>query len=257
MDCASCAKTIEQGVAQLDGIEEVRVNFTTETLEGRGTVGHDALRARVEQLGYGIVETPRARQPVARRSFFEFAWSHIPTRRALVGGAAALATLPFVLTRVAGDIGVLADAVYWIVIAIVGFPIATKGWRALAFGRRMTIEALMSLAVIGAVAIGAPGEAVTVIVLFAIGEALEAYSATRSRDAIHQLLKLAPNTATVVEAHAEGGGAHRHLSKRSVNDLVIGDRIVICRVEMISVNDDRRARGQRSQSLFDVRSVGV
>src|SRR5690606_5508373 len=88
MDCASCAKTIEKGIEDLDGIAEVRVNFTTETIEGRGRVSADALRQRVEALGYRIVDaqTP-ARPPAAPaglRGFVAFLWRQPTLRLALV-----------------------------------------------------------------------------------------------------------------------------------------------------------------------------
>ncbi|MGB7213428.1 MAG: cation transporter, partial [Gammaproteobacteria bacterium] len=38
MDCASCATTLERGLAELDGVDDVHVSFTTETIDGRGRV---------------------------------------------------------------------------------------------------------------------------------------------------------------------------------------------------------------------------
>jgi Cd2+/Zn2+-exporting ATPase len=53
----------------------------------------------------------------------------------------------------------------------------------------------MTLAAIGALLIGATGEAVTVILLFMLGEALEAYSAERARDSLRSLMALQPQEA--------------------------------------------------------------
>jgi Cu+-exporting ATPase len=53
MTCAACANRIQRGLAKLDGVEEVRVNFAN----GRATVVHrgtdvDEMRGVIERLGY-------------------------------------------------------------------------------------------------------------------------------------------------------------------------------------------------------------
>jgi Cd2+/Zn2+-exporting ATPase len=83
------------------------------------------------------------------------------------------------------------------VIVLAGYPIANKG-RALLVGRQVTIDLLMSIATLGALLIGEIGEAATVILLFAIGEALEGYTAERARRSLRSLLSLTPDQAHVL-----------------------------------------------------------
>ena len=64
----------------------------------------------------------------------------------------------------------------------------------------LNINALMSIAVSGAVLTGHWGEAAMVMVLFSIAELIEAKSLEHARKEIHGLLALAPDTATVREA---------------------------------------------------------
>ena len=72
----------------------------------------------------------------------------------------------------------------------------------------------MAIAAIGAIAIGETGEAVTVILLFMLGEALEAYSAERARDSLRTLMSLQPQEATVLEAHSDAHDhGHEHTSE--------------------------------------------
>jgi Zn2+/Cd2+-exporting ATPase len=232
MDCASCAKTIERGVKDLDGIGDVRVNFTTEMLEGRGDVAVAALRERVEALGYRLVDDTAAadRPPEAPKGlggFLTFLWQQPGLRVAALLGVAALATVPLELGADPA-LGTLADVVRWAVIAIVGYPIARRGVGSLIYARRITIDLLMTTAAVGAVAIGASGEAATVVLLFTLGEALESYSAARSRASLGGLLGLRPDEATVVTEHAAGDGdAHRHYVVRAVADLAPGDRVLV------------------------------
>jgi Cd2+/Zn2+-exporting ATPase len=83
-------------------------------------------------------------------------------------------------------------------VAIVGggLPTLRKGWIALRHAT-MNINLLMSLAVVGAIAIGEWPEAAMVVVLFAIAELIEAHSLDRARNAIRELMAMAPDTATI------------------------------------------------------------
>ena len=99
MDCASCAKTIERAVTELDDVDEVRVNFTSETMEGSGRASAETLRKRVDALGYRLIEpssvTPaRPGTPTGLPGFVRFLWRHTETRIALVLGLVVLATIP-------------------------------------------------------------------------------------------------------------------------------------------------------------------
>ncbi|HEX7082078.1 MAG TPA: cation-translocating P-type ATPase [Gammaproteobacteria bacterium] len=205
MDCASCAKTIEQGLKAVDGVDEVRVNFTTETVEGSGCVSPSALRERVEALGYRLADdgppAPSAGEPTGPAGFLLFLWRQRNLRIALGLGVAVLATAPLGLVGAAGS---AVDLLRWAVIAIVGYPIARRGIGSLLYARRVTIDLLMTAATIGAAAIGASGEAVTVVLLFTLGEALEAYSAARSRASLGSLLALRPDDAVVIRDDARG-----------------------------------------------------
>ena len=71
-----------------------------------------------------------------------------------------------------------------------------KGWIALK-NLNLNINALMSIAVTGAVLIGQWPEAAMVMVLFTLAELIEAHSLDRARNAIGSLMQLTPDTATV------------------------------------------------------------
>ncbi|SAL77815.1 heavy metal translocating P-type ATPase [Caballeronia peredens] len=74
-----------------------------------------------------------------------------------------------------------------------------KGWVAIR-NLNLNINALMSIAVTGALALGQWPEAAMVMVLFTIAELIEARSLDRARNAIEGLMNLAPETATVRQA---------------------------------------------------------
>ena len=56
MDCADCALSLERSLAQIKGVEQVNVNYTTGFLEANGSFDPQDLIKRVEALGYKIAE---------------------------------------------------------------------------------------------------------------------------------------------------------------------------------------------------------
>ncbi len=82
---------------------------------------------------------------------------------------------------------------------LAGFDVYKKGLTALLHGR-LNINALMTVAVTGAVAIGQWPEAAMVMALYAVAEAIEARAVDRARNAIKGLLEMAPEEAAVRQA---------------------------------------------------------
>jgi len=93
----------------------------------------------------------------------------------------------------------LGLAVAAVAIALAGFDVYKAGLRALRRGR-LNIDALMTVAVTGAFAIGQWPEAAMVMALYAIAEAIEARAVGRARNAIQKLLDLAPDVASLRQA---------------------------------------------------------
>jgi Zn2+/Cd2+-exporting ATPase len=79
---------------------------------------------------------------------------------------------------------------------VAGRPIALRAFRDLSV-RRIGIEALVTIAVTGAVIIGELWEGAAVTFLFALGGALERATVGRTRQALARLFELAPDAATV------------------------------------------------------------
>jgi Zn2+/Cd2+-exporting ATPase len=112
----------------------------------------------------------------------------------------------------AGFAAIASEAVEWsglptwmaAVLALVavfacGITTYKKGWIAIRNGN-LNINALMSIAVTGALFLGQWPEAAMVMVLFTIAELIEAKSLDRARNAIRGLMQLTPERATVLQA---------------------------------------------------------
>ena len=114
------------------------------------------------------------------------------------GAAIALGSL---LGGVAGWRGG-AMASFALATVLGGSGIAVQAYR-LARARQLGIEALVSLAAIGALAIGSTWEAAVVTFLFQLGSVLETWSLGRTRRAVSALIALNPDTARVVRNGSE------------------------------------------------------
>lgn len=221
MDCSSCALKLEKGVQQLEGVQQVTVDFATSKLHIEGVIAPAVLYQRVQALGYALeTDTPsRSSQPPTIggiRGFWVYLQSRHETRLALMGGGLTLAV---VMLALAGMPLWVVNSLWVLAMAISAYPIARDGLNNLWINRDFNINLLMTIAAIGAVLIGEYLEAATVIFLFAIGEALEGYTTDRARNSMRSLVDLAPPYAI----RLEGGQEHQV----PVEHLQIGDRIVV------------------------------
>ncbi|MBL8702582.1 MAG: cadmium-translocating P-type ATPase [Alphaproteobacteria bacterium] len=134
----------------------------------------------------------------------------------LVLSTGVLLAAAFALSEIVPEIGrwgYLAAMVIGVV------PIARRAFALAQSGSPFSIEMLMSIAALGAVAIGATQEAALVVFLFAVGELLEGVAAGRARASIKALAGLVPRRALV-----EAAGAARDVP---VESLKIGDIVLV------------------------------
>jgi Cd2+/Zn2+-exporting ATPase len=245
MDCAGCARTLESGVASLPGVQSCEVNFTTERLRVRGDVSPTVVVQRVRDLGYEVVDSDDAAavviadapQPAdAATGFLRFMWERPDTRLALLG---VLLVIPgIVLHEVLGWEATWIDVLALLALALTIIPVARSAWRGLIFSRELNINALMTIAAVGAVVIGAYVEAGLVMVLFALGEALEGYTSTRARHAIKSLMEVVPQTALRLGTSCCQSGCEERVA---VADLRVGDVIIVRPSERIPMDGEVRA----------------
>ncbi|NMH98766.1 heavy metal translocating P-type ATPase, partial [Pseudonocardia acidicola] len=142
-------------------------------------------------------------------------WSVPDVRRA------ALSLAAFGIA-VSGDLAgapvALVGAAYLVCYVAGGWEPAWSGLQALR-ERRLDVDLLMVVAAIAAAAIGQYFDGGLLIVIFASSGALEAVMTARTRDSIHALLDLAPETATRI-----GPDGERQVPAR---DLVVGDEVLV------------------------------
>lgn len=190
MDCASCAASIQRSLSALEGVEDVHVDVVGGRVRvgyARGTVAHTDLASAIRRAGFTVEAEPLSRTQAdfrARRGRLA-----VP----IASGVLLLAGLVLGWLRVQSAV----TTPLLILSAIAGgWFIVPRGLRA-ARNRALDMNFLMSVAAVGAGAIGQWGEAASAMFLFAVAQLLETYSMDRARNAIKALMSLSPTEATV------------------------------------------------------------
>ncbi|SOZ08199.1 putative Cation (cadmium)-transporting ATPase (Cadmium efflux ATPase) (plasmid) [Cupriavidus taiwanensis] len=179
-----------------------------------GMAGIAALEFNLIQRVLTVHHTLPSAEPVAR------AIESLGMRPVPLGAEAAQQVLPEIAGRkpwwplaMAGVAALGAEATEWLglglpwlpavlalaAVALGGLTTYRKGWIALR-NANLNINALMSIAVTGALLLRQWPEAAMVMVLFALAERIEAASLDRARNAIRGLMAMAPEQATVRRA---------------------------------------------------------
>lgn len=212
MDCAACARKVENAVKQIPGVSHVQVRFATEKLlvSAESDVSEQVVYA-VSQAGYSLrSETTPAEKTAPLRE-------NLPLIALVM-----MMALSWGLEQINHPFGNLA----FIATTLVGlYPIARQALRLMKSGSWFAIETLMSVAAIGALFIGATAEAAMVLLLFLIGERLEGWAASRARKGVSALMALKPETATRVAGNERQTVAINALRPGDVIEVAAGGRL--------------------------------
>lgn len=220
MDCPTEERLIRQRLTGMAGVGTLHFNLLQRVL----SVSHlperrEAVLTAISELGFSprlLVDDHRPEASAGKP------WWPL----ALAGGVALLAEI---VHFASGPVW-LGALLALLAIALSGIDTYRKGWVALRH-RTLNINALMSIAVTGAVLIGQWPEAAMVMVLFAIAEHIEARSLGRAREAISSLLALAPEQASV---QLEDGS----WAVRASSDVALGARVRVRPGERIALDGE-------------------
>lgn len=191
MDCPTEQTLIQNKLGKMAGVQQLEFNLINRILG----VTHDLpstapIVEAIKSLGMQadpIEEGVPAAAPPAKKHWWPLALS----------GFCALAAEVIHFTDAAPTWVVALVALVSILSG--GLTTYKKGWIALK-NLNLNINALMSIAVTGAILIGQWPEAAMVMFLFTVAELIEAKSLDRARNAISGLMQMTPEQATVRQA---------------------------------------------------------
>ena len=197
MDCPSCARKIETAVSRVSGVQQARVLFATEKLvvDLAPGLSPDPVTAAVLAAGFQLKGESSGKQEPGRER------GPLQTLLAKYWQPLSLAGLMLVAALLPSEIGqpLFTLATLWGL-----WPISRKAWALTKSGSPFAIETLMTVAAVGALFLGETAEAAMVLLLFMLGEHLEAYAAGRARAGVTALMALVPDKALRIRTTAEG-----------------------------------------------------
>ncbi|EKP0277751.1 zinc/cadmium/mercury/lead-transporting ATPase [Aeromonas bestiarum] len=197
MDCPSCARKIETAVSRVPGVQQARVLFATEKLvvDLAPELSPDPVTAAVLAAGFQIKGNTQASAIDTKRR------SPLLTLLGKYWQPLSLAVLMLVAALLPAQIGqpLFILATLWGL-----WPVARKAWALTRSGSPFAIETLMTVAALGALFLGETAEAAMVLLLFMLGEHLEAYAAGRARAGVTALMALVPDKALRIRTTTQG-----------------------------------------------------
>ncbi|UVL84227.1 heavy metal translocating P-type ATPase [Pseudomonas sp. B21-028] len=225
MDCPTEQTLIQNKLGKLEGVQQLEFNLINRVLgvthglpdDGPIISAIQSLGMQAEPLTPGQ-ETQTSDLPAPAKPWWPLALS----------GVTALGAELIHFTNAAPDWAVAVVALVSILSG--GLGTYKKGWIALK-NFNLNINALMSIAVTGAVLIGQWPEAAMVMFLFTVAELIEAKSLDRARNAISGLMQMAPEQATVQQADGTW-------QVREVKAIALGARVRVRPGERVGLDGE-------------------
>lgn len=210
--CANCAAQFEKNVKDIPGVTDAKVNFGASKIS---VYGAEPTIEQLEKAGSfeNLKVVPENQEIQVERVPF---WKNQENIRLLFSLAFLLAG--WGASEFYGEEGLLTILLYASSILIGGYRLFIKGIQNL-FRLQFDMGTLMTIAIIGAAAIGEWGEGATVVILFAISEALERYSMDKARQSIRSLMDIAPKQALIRRGDEE--------LTVPVDEIQIGDIMIV------------------------------
>lgn len=132
--------------------------------------------------------------------------------------AALYATTLIVVNTVAMPYEWIEPVAFAVIFLAIGWDVLWRAVKNIAHGKLFDENFLMTIATIGAFAIGEYHDAVAVMLLYQIGELFQHYAVGKSRKSIASLLDIRPETATVLR---DGKETEVHPSEISVGEIFV------------------------------------
>lgn len=197
LNCASCASKIEQLTNEIDGVDKATLDFVTKKLrvkvhEEKKTKGIIAeIKKIVNRLepDVNIIEEMEASQHDHSHEH-----DHLDRKDII---RIILSGILFIIPGLLKLDGVPRFAVYLLAYIIIGLEIIIKAVRNLVAGHPFDEYFLMTVATLGAFAIGEYPEGVAVMLFYQVGEFFQGLAVNHSRKSISSLVDIRPDYANL------------------------------------------------------------
>ena len=219
LDCANCAKKIEDEIAKTKGYEDVIVNFSTLKL----TFKSDNPNAKKEvteivkklEPDVEVLDDGEKKQEKEEHNDSDIA-------RIIIGIAIYLIAL-------IGNLGIIITNILTIIsFVVLLYKTAKKAWKQVTKNKVLDENTLIVISAIGAYFVGKISEGIMVITLYEIGKILESKAISKTRKSISDLMNIKPEYANL-----KNGEEYQQVNPEEVN---VGDIILVKTGEKIPLD---------------------
>ncbi len=194
LDCPVCAEALQSDLQKIKGVNLVRVDYVTQTITldtNDETAIAKAIKVannfeEVRVLDGGRYETKKGNhlKEWLMIAIFALLFAVATLLERLIGGKTAQ---------------IIAYVLYGVSYLAVGYPVLLSTAKNIVKGRIFDENFLMTVASIGAIALGEIGEGVIVMLLYQLGELLQSIAVGASRKSVTKLLELKSERALLLK----------------------------------------------------------
>lgn len=189
LDCANCAKKIEDKIAQTEGYNDVTVNFSTSKLSFKTEKKEP--KGEITKIVQSLEPDVLVLENEIKDEHEENSRNNSDIYRLIIG-----VVIYFIGMYL--NLGNLAMTIFTIVsVTILLYKTAVKGWKQVFKNKVLDENTLITISVIGACLVGKMMEGVMVIALYEIGKILEAKAIGKTRKSISELMNIKPEYANL------------------------------------------------------------
>jgi len=219
LDCANCAKKIEDEIAKTKGYEDVIVNFSTLKL----TFKSDNPNAKKEvteivkklEPDVEVLDDGEKKQEKEEHNDSDIA-------RIVIGIAIYLIAL-------IGNLGTIITNMLTIIsFVVLLYKTSKKAWKQVTKNKVLDENTLIVISAIGAYFVGKISEGIMVITLYEIGKILESKAVNKTRKSISDLMNIKPEYANLK--------INEEIKKVNPEEVKIGDIIMVKTGEKIPLD---------------------
>lgn len=193
LNCANCARKIEEKVGKMEGVKESNLNFTTTTLNVKLE-----RKVKEEHAINEIKKIVEALEPHVKVEKKVYGKATIKKAKFTVKSTLIIGAVLYLFAVIGDFQGTLGLILFGASYLLIGGEVVLTAIKNIAKGQVFDENFLMTVATIGAFTINQYPEAVAVMLFYEIGETIQGYAVNRSRSSISSLMDIRADYANII-----------------------------------------------------------
>lgn len=193
LNCANCARKIEEKVGKMEGVKESNLNFTTTTLNVKLE-----RKVKEEHAINEIKKIVEALEPHVKVEKKVSGKTNVQKAKFEVKPTLIIGTILYLIAVIGDFKGALALILFVASYLLIGGKVVLTAIKNIARGQLFDENFLMTVATIGAFSISEYPEAVAVMLFYEIGETIQGYAVNKSRNSISSLMDIRADYANII-----------------------------------------------------------